>query len=136
VSGPVRSRPVLAWSTFAIAMTMAVAAGGLWAVNARSASGVFPPQIFVVPGFGLVGAIITSRSRNVIGPLFLALAIVGAGTALSFEYAVRALGTAPGSLPLGGYAAALSNGGFPFTWLALGLTLLVFPDGHLPSRRW
>jgi signal transduction histidine kinase len=39
-------------------------------------------------------------------------------------------------LPLGGYAAALSNGGFPFTWFALGLTLLVFPDGALPSRRW
>ena len=136
MSGPGRRRTVVAWSTFAIATAMAIVAGALWVVNERSADGVFPPQIFVVPGFGLVGAIITSRSRNVIGPLFLALALVGAGTALTFEYAVRALGTDPGSLPFGGYAGALSNAGFPFTWLALGLTLLVFPDGHLPSRRW
>jgi len=92
--------------------------------------------VFVVPGFGLVGAIITARSRNVIGPLFLAMAFFGAATALTFEYAVRALATAPASLPFGGYAAALSNAGFPFTWLAFGLTLLLFPDGHLPSRRW
>ncbi len=131
-----RSRAVVAWSSFWLAMAIAMVAGVLWVVNERSTSGVFPPQIFVVPGFGLVGAIIASRSRNIIGPLFLALAVVGAGTALTFEYAVRALGTAPGSLPWGGYAAAISNAGFPFTWLALGLTLVWFPDGHLPSPRW
>jgi signal transduction histidine kinase len=136
MDSPIRSRTVAAWSTFGVAMLMAGLAGGLWIVNARATSGVLPPQIFVVPGFGLVGAVVTARSRNIIGPLFLALAVVGAGTALTFEYAVRAVGTAPGSLPWGGYAAALSNGGFPFTWLALGLTLLLFPDGHLPSARW
>jgi signal transduction histidine kinase len=131
-----RAKSAVGWSAFGIAMIMALLAGWLWVVNARSAAGVFAPQLFVVPGFGLVGAIITSRSRNVIGPLFLALALVGAATAFTFEYAVRATGTAPGSLALGGYAGALSNGGFPFGWLALGLTLVWFPDGHLPSRRW
>ncbi len=131
-----RAKSVAAWSAFGVAMLVATLAGWLWLVNERSTDGVFPPQLFVVPGFGLVGAIITSRSRNVIGPLFLALALVGAATAFTFEYAVRALGTAPGSLPLGGYAAALSNGGFPFSWFALGLTLVWFPDGHLPSPRW
>jgi len=136
MSNPNWSRSIVAWTVFAMAMVMAIIAGGLWAVNASSAAGVFPPQIFVVPGFGLVGAIVTSRSRNNIGPLFLALAVVGAGTALTFEYAVRAVGTAPGSLPMGAYAAAFSSAGFPFTFLALGLTLVLFPDGRLPSPRW
>jgi len=145
------TRSIVAWSVFGFAMATAAVAGALWAVNARTNVGVLPFQIFVVPGFGLVGAIITSRSRNIIGPLFLALAVVGAGTALTFEYAVHAaivefgvepvdqalvLGAHPGSLPLGGYAGALSNAGFPFTFLAFGLTLVLFPDGHLPSRRW
>ena len=136
MSGPRNARSLVAWSTFGAAMVMASAAAALWIVNARTAKGVLAPQIFVVPGFGLVGAIITARSRNLIGPLFLALAFFGSATAFTFEYAIRALGTAPGSLPLGGYAGALSYAGFPFTFLALGLTLLLFPDGRLPSKRW
>ena len=131
-----KTRSVLSWSIFGIALAISVGAAYLWSVNGNTASGVFQPQIFVVPGFGLVGSIVTSRSRNPIGPLFLALASVGAVTAFTFEYAVRAIGTAPGSLPLGAWAAATSNAGFPFTWLAFGLTLLLFPDGRLPTPRW
>ena len=108
MTGTSRPRSVVAWFALAIAMTMASAAGALWAAErAFGARRSSHPRSSSYPGFGLVGAIITSRSRNVIGPLFLALAVVGAGTALTFEYAVRALGTDPGSLPFGGYARGL-----------------------------
>jgi len=55
---PSNARSIVAWSTFGFAIATALAAAVLWRLNAESADGVFPPQIFVVPGFGLVGAIV------------------------------------------------------------------------------
>jgi hypothetical protein len=76
------------------------------------------------------------RPANRIGWLFLAFGLV---TALEFaaeEYATRALVTHPGSLPAADLACMLA---FHFWHASFGLlvfTLLLFPNGRLPSPRW
>jgi class 3 adenylate cyclase len=62
--------------------------------------------------------------------------MVAAIGAFSVEYAVRALVTAPGSLPAGALAAWSTVWVFMLNFPALGLLLLLFPDGQLPSPRW
>lgn len=86
--------------------------------------------------FGSVGLIVaTRRPRNAIGWLFVAN-----GLALSFSlalggYAAWATVVRPGTF--GGTAAEWANN---WTWVQLlvmlTFPLLLFPDGHLPSRRW
>lgn len=83
-----------------------------------------------------VGALVTSRFLdNSVGWLFSTL---GFGLVLSIftqDYAIRALVSAPGSLPAGELMAWLGS------WLpgVGGITtfvMLIFPTGRLPSRRW
>jgi hypothetical protein len=88
--------------------------------------------------YSVVGALIAShRPENPIGWIVLAegfcYGLLGAGD----EYAVYALLTNPGALPLGAEASWLGQ----WIWApGLGLILvflpLLFPDGHPPSPRW
>jgi len=88
--------------------------------------------------FSVIGALIAShRPENPIGWIFLAdgffYGLVSAGD----EYAIYALLTNPGALPLGAEASWLGQ----WIWApGLGLILvflpLLFPDGHPPSHRW
>ena len=87
--------------------------------------------------FFLVGAVVAARHpHNPVGWLFIAIgSSVTLATALQ-EYAVLSLLWHPGSLPGGSVAAWLTA----WVW-APGLSLfpfllLLFPTGHLPSRRW
>ena len=88
--------------------------------------------------FSVVGALVAShRPENPIGLIFLAAALFYELLIAGEEYAIYALLTNPGSLPLGAELAWLVK----WIWApGLGLLLvflpLVFPDGHLPSRRW
>ena len=87
-----------------------------------------------VPLLGLILA--ARRPQNPIGWLFT---VAGASLSLSafgMPYAVHALRVDPGSLP-GGYAFAwISNWVWPIAVSTLIFLLLLFPDGHLRSRRW
>ena len=91
----------------------------------------------VVPvSFSIIGAIIASRlPANPLGWLYCAAACFSAVAHLSAEYAIYALLAQPGSLPAGQALAWLE-----WVWiLAPGcfvLSLLLFPNGHLPSSRW
>jgi len=88
--------------------------------------------------YGIVGWIIASRRpENSIGWVFLAIGLSEAIDVFAGVYSIYGLAVAPGSLP---FAAELS-------WVAVwawapGFTLLVtlsvllFPDGRLPSPRW
>jgi len=83
------------------------------------------------------GAFIASRvPRNPIGWLFMTVASLVALGFLGGEYSGYAVLTNPGSLPAPQWAAWFSV----WTWIpAIGLIaflFLLFPDGHLPSRRW
>ena len=95
------------------------------------------PHVFLVPGYATVGAVIAARSRNRIGWLFLAFGLAAALLTFANPYYLRGTVIAPGSLPaaaaiLGSWASVL----WPSTYLFLGLLLLLFPDGRLPSPRW
>lgn len=89
-------------------------------------------------GLPIVGAAIAQRQpRHPIAWIFIGSGL-GAGLArFSYEYGHYALITKPGTLPLGVAMAWVSEwmwttGAIPL----LTFGLLLFPDGHLPSRRW
>jgi hypothetical protein len=92
----------------------------------------------IAVSFSVVGALIASqRPENTIGWIFLAVGFFYGLLSTADEYAIYALLTNPGSLPLGAQASWLGQ----WVW-APGLSLilvflpLLFPDGHPPSHRW
>jgi len=131
-----RTASRLGWTLWAVSIVLGVVAVWLNVVNARTASGVLAIHVFLVPGYATIGAIVAARTGNRIGWLFLVVGLASAGTAFAFEYSVRAVGTAPGSLPFGPQMGAIQNIAFPATFMWIGGLMLLFPDGHLPSRRW
>ena len=85
----------------------------------------------------VVGFVLASRRpANRIGWLFLTAGLVLALEAFGAQYGMRALVAAPGSLPAGRAFAWFANwlGVFPLVLLAF--VFLLFPTGHLRSRRW
>src|SRR5271166_4007424 len=121
-----------AWALFGLtvvllasALVIALTGGETWGAEL----GFIP----VALAFAVVGALVAARTGNRLGWLFLAAGTMSAVTVLANVYAARA---ATAELPGAAWA------GWIFT-VALGmvsplffLTLLLFPDGRLPSRRW
>jgi hypothetical protein len=97
---------------------------------------VLRSQVFLVPGFATVGALIAARRANTIGWLFLGLGFVAALHAFSMAYGERDALIDPASLPAGSVIGLLSGWLWPLNYLLLGLIVLLFPDGRLPSPRW
>jgi signal transduction histidine kinase len=128
----------LAWTLFVLFLLLSVAATYLQQVNRTLGEDLEHYFVAVFILFAGFGAFIASRvPRNPIGWLYLTVAIlVGLGFTGS-EYAEYAVLRSPGSLPAPQWAAWFAQ----WTWLpAIGLIptflFLLFPDGHLPSRRW
>ena len=98
------------------------------------------PELLLIAGalcYSAVGTLIAVRQpANRIGWLLLLVGLLTSVCLATSGYALVALVLAPGSLPLGAWAIWI------FSWLiwlvliAIPSVLLVFPDGHLPSRRW
>jgi hypothetical protein len=136
----------LAWSLCALCVVLAVASLILALLNGRTLGEIFlaldGPSIATLPteavSFSVVGALIAShRPENPIGWIFLAEGFCYGLVSAADEYAVYALLTNPGALPLGAEASWLGQ----WIWApGLGLSLvflpLLFPDGHPPSKRW
>jgi hypothetical protein len=116
-------------------------------LNGRTLAEIFldwssGPSIATLPtwtvSFSVVGALIAShRPENSIGWTFLAVGFCYGLLIAADEYAIYALLTNPGALPLGAEASWLGQ----WIWApGLGLILvflpLLFPDGHPPSHRW
>jgi len=84
--------------------------------------------------FATVGALIVSRlPGHRVGWLFAGLGLLIALNELSYSYATWGLYAQRGEVP--GLTVAPLGWGQPIAPL-LGLSLLLFPDGRLPSRRW
>jgi hypothetical protein len=90
-----------------------------------------------VTAFATVGAfVIWRRPGNEIGWVFLAIGAVVSIRVGAAEYGEYSLLVRPGSLPGGRVAVSLGEAVSPLMFALLGLALLLFPDGRLPSRRW
>jgi signal transduction histidine kinase len=85
----------------------------------------------------VLGALIASRQpRNAIGWVYLGATFVFALAAFGQLYAVHVLVVDPGVLPGGRFLAWLSAGLLPIAICLLPFLFLLFPTGHLRSRRW
>jgi hypothetical protein len=126
----------LAWSLWALTMALEVTAIWLWLGNRSRGGGYFAPQVFVVPGFATVGALIAARRANTVGWLFLGLGFIAALHAFSMAYAERDDLIDPASLPADFLIGPLTGWLWPLNYFLLALILLLFPDGRLPSPRW
>jgi hypothetical protein len=90
-----------------------------------------------IVAFATVGAVLVARrTGNAIGWVFLALGVVVAVRVTGAAYADYSLLIRPGSLPEGTIAVALGEAASTTMFALVGLAILLFPDGRLPSRRW
>jgi signal transduction histidine kinase len=81
-------------------------------------------------------AIVSRQPANTIGWLLIAIPILALVAMTNGSYATRTLTVDPGSLPFGQAAAWLDRLILVPTLAAFIPLFLLFPDGHLPSRRW
>jgi hypothetical protein len=83
------------------------------------------------------GRLITSRlPGNAIGWLLGLIGLTVVSSLLAEQYAVYGLATAPRSLPAAKLVGSTAGLAAALTVILLLLLVLLFPDGHLPSRRW
>jgi hypothetical protein len=127
----------LAWALTALSTVLLVLAVVLLLLNRDLGFNALSPHLFLVPGFAVVGLVLAvRRPGNAIGWLFVGMGLIAAVQAFALEYAIRALVTAPGSLPAAAWMAWLATWTFLLNLPALALLLLLFPDGRVPSPRW
>jgi hypothetical protein len=85
--------------------------------------------------FGVVGFVVAWRKpSNPLGWCLLGLAVAGALSEDGSLYAIAGYRVRPGTLPLG-WVAMLAQPGWAIAIVLIGLTVLIFPDGTLPSPR-
>jgi signal transduction histidine kinase len=137
VATQMRERPVRwPWLILTGFFTAAVVALVMVGVNGESLAEQ-APYVVAFSLFGVVGALILSRARNRIGSLLLYTAAVTAIGFLAGEITTYlvARGTTNGALVA--TVAVISTVGWVVGIMpVLFLLPVLFPDGHLPSRRW
>jgi hypothetical protein len=131
------ARPATAWLLGGLLLALAIATVPLsrLAHQGLSSSGGSVP-VWISAAYGAVGLIVAWRKpANPLGWVFL---FTGLFLALSEDasfYMVADYRLRHGSLPFG-WAAVLTQPGWAPSITLLGVTLLLFPDGRPPSRRW
>ena len=132
----------VAWSLFGLSVLFAAGGFTLWALTRSLEVSDLPratdPALFVsVLAYSAVGSLIVSRrSGNRVGWIFLAAGLGIQVALFCQEYAIYALREAPGSMPGGSWAGLLADMA-PVAALALGtFLLLLFPTGQLTSPRF
>jgi hypothetical protein len=112
----------------------AVPLAGLAHQNLNAASGSLP--VWVTAPFAVVGLVLAWRKpANPVGWIMADGAFFFALSEDASYYTVADYGLRHGDLQLGGVALFAQPGWAPGIVL-LGLLILVFPDGRLPSSRW
>jgi len=112
----------------------AVPLSGLAHQNLNAGGGSIP--VWVSAAFAAVGLVLAwRRPSNPLGWIMLTGAFFFAVSEDASYYTVATYGLRHGDLPLGAVALLAQPGWAPGIVL-LGLLVLVFPDGRLPSSRW
>jgi signal transduction histidine kinase len=129
----------LAWALGLVVLALAAAGLAFAAKNGDppwSYAGV--SNLVLLAAFGGLGAILASRRpANPIGWIFIATGVMFSGAGLADQYAQYGLVTSPGPIPGAAFASWLARWIWaPASGVLLIYTLLLFPDGRLPSRRW
>ena len=94
-------------------------------------------SVILAVSFSAVGAVIAvRRPGNMIGWVLLGGGFFNSLNAFSWQYARYALVTNPGEWPGGEFFAWLSTWAFAIGFATQPFTLLLFPNGRLPSRSW
>jgi hypothetical protein len=107
---------------------------GLAHQSLNASGGSLP--VWVTAPFAVVGLLLAwRRPANPVGWIMLAGAFFFALSEDASYYTVADYGLRHGDIPLGGVALFAQPGWAPAIVL-LGLLVLVFPDGRLPSSRW
>jgi hypothetical protein len=133
----------LAWSLCGLSLVLTALSLFLFALNlfysgAHDYDYYWLQNAVQAGSFSIIGAIIASRlPANPVGWLFCAAACTIAVECLSAEYAIYTLVARPeSSLPIGEALAWLAF----WAWIpsigCIVLSLLLFPNGRLPSSRW
>jgi hypothetical protein len=105
-------------------------------ILARQGGGSGGGSLELVPVFGMVGFVVAwRRPQNPLGWLMLGAAAFLVLSGDAGAYAVADYRLRHGGLPLGWVAVLLQPAWAP-TIALFGLTVLLFPDGRLPSPRW
>jgi hypothetical protein len=106
---------------------------GLAHLGVNSSTG--SPTWWTFTPFGVVGFVVAWRKpRNPLGWCLLGLVVAGALSDDGSLYAIAAYRVRHGTLPLG-WVAMLAQPGWALFIVLIGLTVLIFPDGTLPSPR-
>jgi hypothetical protein len=106
---------------------------GLARQSVNDSNGSVP--VWFSAAFGLVGFVVAARKpRNPLGWVILAVAGCFALSQDASFYVVASYRLRHGGLPLG-WVALLAQPGWAPGIVLSGLTVLLFPDGRLPSRR-
>ena len=136
----------LAWSVGIVSIALMVAALVLFLID--RAQGTLPESVGPWTLLGaidiavnipvpILGVLIASRRpENRIGWLYLGASLVLGIVAFGQVYSAHVLLADPGFLPGGRFMAWLSTVLLPIPICLLPFLLLLFPTGHLPSRRW
>jgi hypothetical protein len=134
------AKPALHWLAWSLCgLALGVISGG-FALSMLNGSGLRELDLYPLDrvASAVVGGLISARRpANPVGWIFLAGALASAVRVLAGEYAIYALVTEPGALPLAWAAAWLSGSLEAVGPLLLFVFLpLYFPDGRLVSPRW
>jgi hypothetical protein len=119
-------------------LTLALAAAqwpfaGLAHLSVNAGTG--GPQWWTFTPFWVVGFVVAWRKpRNPLGWCLLGLGVAAFLSDDGSLYAIAAYRVRHGTLPLG-WVATLAQPGWAIAIVLIGLAVLIFPDGTLPSRR-
>lgn len=132
-------------ATVALVITLAavVASGILSLATARAGSAALLEAFVLAPlvlgvSYGIVGWIVASRRPdNVIGWIFLGIGLSQAFDTAATLAALYGLVVAPGSIPFADLWSWFAIWAWvPGFTMLVTFSLLLFPNGRLPSRRW
>jgi|GEM_PF-2453294 len=135
-SGPAGRASRLLWAVGAAVLGLVAADVAMTIATADLASTFDGAGTMLALAFAAVGLVVIRRQpRNPIGWLLTSSGVVILGVLDAALYAVLDYRDHAGALPLGQEAVVVESAAFA-TVVLCGLTVPLFPDGHLPSPRW